>query len=164
MIGPASHSGSSHVSVSYNQIAGRSLERLGALSDGVFAVAMTLLVLEIHVPALGANHPSNLDLWNALLPLWPRFLTYLLSFLTLGIFWNGQQTQLTYMARADRHFAWIHIGFLASAALMPFSTSLFAEYITVPLPLVLYWLSIVILGGLIYLAWGYSRSAGFSAE
>ena len=105
--GPASHSGSSGVSLSYNQIAGRSLERLGALSDGVFAVAMTLLVLEIHVPALGANHPSNLDLWNALLPLWPRFLTYLLSFLTLGIFWNGQQTQLTYLARADRHLAWI---------------------------------------------------------
>ena len=164
MIGPASHSGSSHVSVSYNQIAGRSLERLGALSDGVFAVAMTLLVLEIHVPALGANHPSNLDLWNALLPLWPRFLTYLLSFLTLGIFWNGQQTQLTYMARADRHLAWIHIGFLATVALMPFATSLLAEYITVPLALVLYWLNIVILGGIIYVAWAYARAAGLTGE
>jgi uncharacterized membrane protein len=82
------------VSLSYNQIAGRSLDRLGALSDGVFAVAVTLIVLEIHVPVLATDHPSNTDLWNALLPLWPRFLTYLLSFMTLGIFWNGQQTQL----------------------------------------------------------------------
>ena len=157
-------SGDGSVSLSYNQIAGRSLERLGALSDGVFAVAMTLLVLEIHVPALGANHPSNLDLWNALLPLWPRFLTYLLSFLTLGIFWNGQQTQLTYMARADRHLAWIHIGFLATVALMPFSTSLLAEYITVPLALVLYWLNIAIIGTILYAGWAYAWRAGLTSD
>jgi uncharacterized membrane protein len=150
------------VSLSYNQIAGRSLDRLGALSDGVFAVAMTLIVLEIRVPALGVSNPSNLDLWNALLPLWPRFLTYLLSFLTLGIFWSGQQTQLSYMVRADRHLAWIHIAFLATVALMPFSTSLLAEYITVPLALVLYWLNIVILGGIIYAGWAYARAAALT--
>jgi len=152
------------VSLSYNQIAGRSLDRLGALSDGVFAVAVTLIVLEIHVPVLATDHPSNTDLWNALLPLWPRFLTYLLSFMTLGIFWNGQQTQLQYMARADRHLAWIHIAFLAAVALMPFSTSLLADYISVPLALVLYWLNIVIIGAILYAGWSYARRVGLTAD
>ena len=159
-----SPSGDGSVSLSYNQIAGRSLDRLGALSDGVFAVAVTLIVLEIHVPVLGVGHPSNRDLWNALLPLWPRFLTYLLSFMTLGIFWNGQQTQLHYMARADRHLAWIHIAFLAAVALMPFSTSLLAEYIAVPLALVLYWLNIVIIGAIIYAGWSHARRAGLASD
>jgi uncharacterized membrane protein len=152
------------MSLAYNQIAGRSLERLGALSDGVFAVAVTLIVLEIRVPVLGVDHPSNGDLWNALLPLWPRFLTYLLSFMTLGIFWNGQQTQLHYMARTDRHLAWIHIAFLAAVALMPFSTSLLADYIALQLALVLYWVNIAIIGTILYAGWAYARRAGLTAE
>jgi uncharacterized membrane protein len=151
------------VSISYNQIAGRSLERIGALSDGVFAVAMTLIVLEIHVPTL-APGASDGDLWNALLTLGPRFLTYLLSFMTLGIFWNGQQTQLTYMARADRHLAWIQIGFLAAVALMPFSTSLLAEYIHLRLALIAYWANIFVIGVLIYAGWAYGTRAGLVSE
>jgi uncharacterized membrane protein len=151
------------MSVSYNQIAGRSLERLGALSDGLFAVAMTLIVLEIRVPALSGT-PSDGDLWNGLLPLWPRFVTYLLSFMTLGIFWNGQQTQLHHLTRADRHLAWIHLAFLAAVALMPFSTSLLAEYIGVRLALVIYWANIALLGGILYLGWTYANRAGLVRE
>jgi uncharacterized membrane protein len=151
------------VSLSYNSIAGRSLERIGALSDGVFAVAMTLIVLEIHVPTL----PTTADdgaLWQALLGLGPRFLTYLLSFMTLGIFWNGQQTQLTYMARADRHLAWIHIAFLASIALMPFSTSLLAEYVHLPLALIVYWANILVIGVVLYVGWIYGMRSGLVGD
>ena len=68
----------------YNRIAGQSIERLAALSDGVFAVAMTLLILDVHVPIEARN--SEHDLWMALLALGPRFLVYAMSFLTLGIF------------------------------------------------------------------------------
>ncbi len=75
----------------YNQIAGQSVERLAALSDGVFAVAMTLLALDLHAPAAAAIH-SELDLWHALGAVAPRLLMYLVSFMTLGIFWVGQQT------------------------------------------------------------------------
>lgn len=145
---------------SYNEIAGRSLERLGALSDGLFAVAMTLIVLEIRVPVLGLEHPTDGDLWNALLPLWPRYVTYLLSFMTLGIFWNGQQTQLHYMARADRHLAWIQLAFLAAMALMPFSTSLLAEYIGLRLAVLLYWANIVAGGLMLYAGFLYATRAG----
>ena len=73
----------------YNRIAGQNLERLAALSDGVFAVAMTLLVLDLRAPAHEAIHSEH-DLLAALLALAPRLVTYLMSFLTLGIFWLGQ--------------------------------------------------------------------------
>jgi len=69
---------------SYNQIAGKSIERIAALSDGLFAIAMTLIVLEIHVPEHTGIH-SESELWGALATLSPRVLTYLLSFMTLGI-------------------------------------------------------------------------------
>jgi uncharacterized membrane protein len=140
---------------SYNQIASRSLERIGALSDGLFAVAMTVIVLEIRVPDphIVLDEPA---LISALGDLVPRFATYGLSFLTLGIFWNGQQTQLSYLARADRHLSWIYLAFLAFIALMPFSTSLLAEFITLRLALLLYWANIAVLGVVIYAAWLYA--------
>ena len=79
------------MALSYNRLtAGRRLERIAGLSDGVFAIAMTLIVLEIHVPDAGPIR-SEQDLWNALLGLGPRLLTYLLSFLTLGIFWKASR-------------------------------------------------------------------------
>jgi uncharacterized membrane protein len=145
--------------VSYGDIAARGLERIGALSDGVFAIAMTLIVLEIHVPEL-SDGATDGDLWNALLLLAPRFVTYLLSFLTLGIFWAGQQTQLNHMSRANRDLSWIYVGFLAFVALMPFTTSLLAEHIELRLALIIYWLNIVVLGMILYLAWIYAHRAG----
>ena len=63
---------------SYNQIAGRSVERLAALSDGVFAVAMTLLVLDLRAPAAAAVHNEH-DLWRALAALSPRLVMYVIK-------------------------------------------------------------------------------------
>jgi uncharacterized membrane protein len=143
------------VITAYNQIAARGLERIGGLSDGVFSIAMTLIVLEIRVPDPGPIH-SDAELWAALTTLAPRIVTYLLSFLTLGIFWSGQQTQLNYIAQADRHLAWIYIGFLAGVAIMPFSTSLLAEFISFRLALVLYWANIAVLGTILYGGWLYA--------
>jgi uncharacterized membrane protein len=139
----------------YNQMAGRRLDRIAALSDGVFAIAMTLIVLEIRVPDPGPIVTEQ-DLWNALMTLGPRLLTYFLSFLTLGIFWSGQQTQLNIFATADRDLTWLQLAFLATVALMPFSTSLLAEFITFRLALLLYWANIFLLGLLLYIAWIYA--------
>jgi uncharacterized membrane protein len=88
---------------SYNQIAGRSLDRIAALSDGVFAIAMTLIVLGIRVPALGAAATDH-DLWDELGKLAPQFVTYLLSFLTLGIFWKRSRRSFT--TSAGRTATW----------------------------------------------------------
>ena len=143
----------------YNMFAGRSAERLAALSDGVFAVAMTLLVLDLHAPAADAVH-SERDLLAALWLLAPRLLVYMLSFMTLGIFWVGQQTQLNFVARSDRHLSWIHLAFLFTVTLTPFSTALMAEFIAYRAALVLYWLNILALGAIVYASWAYLEHAG----
>jgi hypothetical protein len=70
----------------YNRFTGQSIERLTALSDGLFAVAMTLLVLDLRVPVLAAGLSSEHGLWAALLKLGPSFAAYLLSFTMLATF------------------------------------------------------------------------------
>ena len=133
----------------YHRIAGTSLERLAALSDGIFAVVMTLLVLDLHVPVVQGLH-SEAALWHELGRLAPQLLSYLLSFLTLGIFWVGQQTQLNQLARSNRDLTWIYLGFLLAVSLMPFSTGRLAEFITFRLALGLYWLNLLLLGVLLF--------------
>src|SRR5262245_10463026 len=145
--------------ISYSRIAGQSVERLAALSDGLFAIAMTLLILELRAPAADAIHSEG-DLWQALLALSPQFVMYLIGFLTLGIFWIGQQTQLNQFARADRDLTWIHIGFLAAVALMPFSTGLLAHFITYRVAVIVYWLNLLLLGVGLYGSWAYASRAG----
>ena len=133
----------------YNRIAGQSVERLAALSDGIFAVAMTLLVLDLRAPAVESIH-SERDLLHGLIVIAPRLLMYLMSFLTLGIFWIGQQTQLNYLERSERSLTWMHILFLATIAIMPFSTSLLAEFMAYRTALVVYWLNILLPGLALY--------------
>jgi uncharacterized membrane protein len=144
---------------SYNQIAGQSAERLAALSDGIFAVAMTLLVLDLRVPAAEAIHSEH-DLWRALVALSPRLAMYVMSFLTLGIFWVGQQTQLNHLTRSDRSLSWIHILFLFAVTVTPFSTMLLAEFIVYRLALIAYWLNILFLGSTLYLSWMCATEKG----
>jgi len=156
------------VPVTYRQIAGVSLERLAALSDGIFAVAMTLLVLGLSVQSASqvasARHLTEPltegQLWDHVLrPLWPHLLTYLMSFLTLGVFWVGQQTQVNHLRRSNRDFTWIHLVFLLCVVLMPFSTALVADYITYQLAIVVYWLNIALLGAILYAGLRYARRA-----
>ncbi|MFZ0817208.1 MAG: TMEM175 family protein, partial [Candidatus Sulfotelmatobacter sp.] len=109
----------------YNRVAGQNVDRIAALSDGIFAVAMTLLVLDLRIPAAEAIHSEH-DLRRALIILVPRLVIFLMSIMTNGIFWVGQQTQLNYIARSDRNLAWIHIAFLCAVSLTPFTTSLLA--------------------------------------
>jgi uncharacterized membrane protein len=139
----------------YNRVAGQSVERLAALSDGFFAVAMTLLVLDLRVPAAEAIHSEH-DLWHALLKLAPRLIVFLMSVMTNGIFWVGQQTQLNHFARADRNLAWIHIAFLCAVSLTPFTTSLLAEFIHYRIALLVYWSNILLLGLTLYWSWSYA--------
>jgi TMEM175 potassium channel family protein len=150
------------MSAVYNRIAGQSLERLAALSDGIFAVAMTLLVLDLRVPVNEAIHiHSDQDLLGALwVKLSPSLITYFMTFLTLGIFWVGQQTQLSLFARSNRNLTWIQLAFLLAVTLTPFSTGLLAAFITYRIALVAYWLNILLIGAVLLGSWKYAERAG----
>ena len=140
------------MATSYNRIAGQSVERLAALSDGIFAVAMTLMVLDLRLPVRESVQNEH-DLWRALLALSPRLIMYMMSFLTLGIFWIGQQTQLNHLARSSRSLSWIHIAFLFAVTLTPFSTMLLAEFPSYRIALVAYWINLLLLGVALYFSW-----------
>jgi uncharacterized membrane protein len=90
----------------------------------------------------------------------PRLLVYLMSFMTLGIFWIGQQTQFNQLSQSDRHLTWIHIAFLALVSIMPFSTSFLAEFIGFRLALLLYWANILLLGLILDVSWRYADHSG----
>jgi TMEM175 potassium channel family protein len=151
------------MSTSYHGFAGSSLARLAALSDGVFAVAMTLLVLDLKVPASngGSEHALLADLLQHVAP---RLLPYAMSFLTLGIFWVGQQTQLESFTRSTRTLTWIHLSFLMAVTLMPFSTALLAEHTTSRVSLAVYWLNLLALGVVLFISLRYADRAELIRE
>jgi uncharacterized membrane protein len=143
----------------YNRIAGQNIERLAALSDGIFGVAMTLLVLDLRLPAPGGIHGER-ELWHAILGGTPQLTMYLMSFITLGIFWVGQQTQFNHLVRSDRSFTWIHLLFLFAVTIMPFSTKLLAEFIAYRVALLAYWSNILLLGVALYFSWNCAIGSG----
>ncbi|MEV0794248.1 TMEM175 family protein [Kribbella sp. NPDC050459] len=99
--------------------------RLEAFSDGVFAIAITLLVLELHSPELEEGE----RLWPALLHEWPQFAAYLTSFAILGIMWVNHHSMFRQIRRADRGLMFLNLLLLLWATLLPFPTSLFAEHL-----------------------------------
>ena len=99
--------------------------RLEAFSDGVFAIAITLLVLELHSPELEEGE----RLWPALVHEWPQFAAYLTSFAILGIMWVNHHSMFRQIRRADRGLMFLNLLLLLWATLLPFPTSLFAEHL-----------------------------------
>jgi uncharacterized membrane protein len=143
----------------YNRFAANDVGRIAALSDGIFAFAATVLVLEVHTPESVDIHSEG-QLLAALAALTPRILTWLLSLMTLGIFWVGQQTQLNQIERADRNLSWLYLVFLAVITVLPFSTRLLAEYFEFRTAFVIYWFNILLAGVSIYATWAYADRAG----
>jgi len=143
----------------YNDLAGTNLGRLAGISDGIFSVGMTLLVLGLAVPALRPGSTDS-DLWHELLKLAPNVLIYTMSFITLGIFWVGQGTQLGRLARSNRNYTWLQLTFLFAVTLVPFSTALLARYPGLRVALVEYWLNIVLLGLMLFASTEYGRRVG----
>ncbi len=143
----------------YNELAGGNIGRLASISDGIFAVGMTLLVLGLAVPAVEAVKTES-DLLRQLRDLLPGIVTYFMSFLTLGIFWVAHQTQLSQLSRSNRNFTCIHLAFLLGVTLVPFSTALLARFHWSRVALIVYWLNIFVLGLTLLLAFEYGARAG----
>src|SRR3954468_3782045 len=103
--------------------------RLEAFVDGVFAVAITLLVVDIHAPAHELT--TKLGLWNALGQQWPTYLAYTLSFLIIGIMWASHHNIFRYISGVTHVFIMLNI-LLLFTAFIPFTTSLLADYLLTP--------------------------------
>jgi uncharacterized membrane protein len=101
-----------------------SMARLETFADGVFAIAATLLVLNVEVPDLGDH-----SLAHELVRLWPAYVGYAVSFLTIGIIWVNHHTVLSQLRGADRTFLFINVFFLLCVAFIPFPTRLLATYL-----------------------------------
>jgi uncharacterized membrane protein len=146
-------------------LSGTSPDRLSGISDGIFSVGMTLLiVLGLVVPTLSGLATTEGQLWDALRNLGPYALVYTLSFMTLGIFWLGQGTQLGQLGRSNRNYAWIHLVFLLAVTIVPFSTLLLAHYYWLRVALIEYWLNIVLLGGALLAGLEYGLRAHLFRE
>jgi uncharacterized membrane protein len=96
--------------------------RLETFSDGVFAIAATLLVLDLRAP------PDTSDLAAALLRLWPAYAAYLVSFVTIGIIWVNHHTLLDHCDRVDRRFLYLNLLLLVGVGIVPFPTALVGEF------------------------------------
>jgi uncharacterized membrane protein len=109
---------------SSGRLSGYRTTRTEAFSDGVFAIAITLLVLEIGVPA-GAED----DLWRALVDQWPSYLAYIVSFATIGAVWFAHTVITEYLHHTTSVFVRLNLLLLLVVSFLPFPTRLLAEYI-----------------------------------
>jgi len=125
---------------------------------------MTLLVLGLVVPSLNGLGTTEGQLWEAMRRLGPKVLVYTMSFMTLGIFWLGQGTQLGQLGRSNRHFVWIHLVFLFAVTMVPFSTLLLGSYYWLRVALIEYWLNIVLLGAALLAGLEYGLRAHLFRE
>src|ERR1700687_2749265 len=106
--------------------------RIEALTDGIFAVAMTLLIFDLKVPKVPQDIPFS-QFAATLAALWPRLLCFVMSFMTTGTLWVAHRGQFHWIERTDRFALWINLLFLLFVSALPFSTNLLAEYPRQPL-------------------------------
>jgi uncharacterized membrane protein len=147
----------------YNTVAGKDISRIIAISDGVFGVALTLLVLDIKVPISVTIH-SEVELLQSFFMLKEKFLVYFLAFMTGGIFWNGHATQYKHIIKSDRNLSWINLLFLLTVSLLPFSTAFLGDFISYKFSILVYWFNIFLMGAFLYLNWQYAYRRGLVNE
>ena len=131
---------------------GLSKARVEALTDGIFAVAMTLLILDVKVP-IGA-HATGLA--HELLALWPKCLSYLISFVMLGVYWVGHHAQFHLIRHTNRILLWINILFMMTISFVPFSTALLSTYPHERLAILVYGGNLILIGLILYGHWSYA--------
>lgn len=101
--------------------------RIEAFSDGVIAIIITIMVLELHIPELKEGF-SNTDVWSALLHLVPKLLAYLLSFVVVAILWLNHHSLFDKIPHSDSKLVWYNAFLLFSMSLIPLPTAFLAEH------------------------------------
>ena len=127
-------------------------DRVATLADGVFAIVLTLLVIELKAPE-GA---SSEQLWQALVELGPKFFSFALTFGVISIFWFGHHMEFHYIKRSDRVHLWLNLLFMMAISFLPFSASLLGNNLMQPLANAFYGIHLAILGFIRYWHWRYA--------
>jgi uncharacterized membrane protein len=138
---------------------GLGLERLVFFSDAVFAIAMTLLVIDVRLPEL-AGQISDGDLADALGEVWPRVFAYALSFSVIGIYWLAHWRRYLLVERTNEGLARLNLLLLGLVAFIPFPTSLLGQYGDRPLVVALYAVVLALAGLAGAACWAYAASRG----
>ncbi len=128
--------------------------RVLALSDGVFAIIITLLVLDIHVPTLVGGQ----SLTTALDEIWPTLTAFVISFIVAGMYWVGHRDLFTLIRRTDRQLVWLNIVFLLPLCLLPFGASLVGHYEVKAVALRIYGAVLVAIAVMRVVNWMYAAS------
>ena len=132
--------------------------RLEALSDGIFAFAMTLLVIGLSAPDKATLVPTNAYALQVLLALYSSFMHYVLAFLILGAFWLTQHMQFHSVRTPDKLFTWINLVTLMFVALLPFSASFSGAFSNVPVGAMVFESNLLLIGLGISLQWWYATN------
>lgn len=136
---------------------GLSTTRIEAFSDGVFAIVMTLLIFEVKVPEL-APGMMDIELLPALLRMWPKYLSFVVSFVVTGIYWVAHHNTFHLIRRTDRPLLWFNLMFLLCVAFIPFPTALMGTYVGTPIAVVPYGLTLIATGVSLRLLWAYAST------
>jgi uncharacterized membrane protein len=140
------------------------LERLAFFSDAVFAIAITLLVIEIKVPEVESEHISDGILLNKLAYIIPKFIGVIISFFVIGLYWISHHRLFGYITRYDKRLLWPNLLFLVTIIFMPFSTAFLSEYYNPSLrvPLLVYAININFTGMMSYRLWSIATSSKYN--
>jgi uncharacterized membrane protein len=114
-------------------------QRLEAFSDGVFAIVITLLILDIRIPVV-----PPADLGPALVRILPQVLTYILSFFIVGLYWHLHHQVAAQVKLIDGAFIWLNLVWLLFVSMLPFPTALLGRYPLQPIPLTVYGINLIL--------------------
>ena len=126
------------------RIRGLEKNRLEALIDGVFAVALTLLVLDLKLPDDLAP-ATNSELWKYLLGLERHFVIYVISFIVIGMYWINHHIQFHFVVHTNRTLIWINLSYLLLVSFLPFATDLIGDHKDLVLPCEIYGVTLLAL-------------------
>ena len=136
------------------------LERLILFSDAVFAIAITLLIIEIKIPEVHEGELTDKALVHELWLLSRKFIGFLISFFIIGQYWMVHHRMFGFVIAFNSKLVWMNLLFLLAIVLMPFSTAFYSEYSGAPVvtPSVFYTFNLAFLGAMNFLMWRYLGS------
>ncbi|MDB5101669.1 MAG: hypothetical protein JWM80_6090 [Cyanobacteria bacterium RYN_339] len=136
---------------------GMDTARIETLGDGIFAIVITLLVLELKVPEVPHDALPAVVLPGLLLAMGPKFVSWLLSFVMVAVYWQAHHVQYNLIRRVDRPLIWLNMLFFLAVAIIPFTAGLLGSYPSTQLPVVLYGVNLIVVN--LSLAWHWHHAS-----